>query len=218
MTDIIPAFCVGLTQVSVGHPFDTTKVLMQNNKKWFGLPFKSYYKGWRYPLISATLFNCTVFPVYQRTYKYTNNSILSGAFAGVMVSPLVYFFDTYKIKKQTNQPVSLSMFKHPRYGVPSTFCRETLAMSTYFGSYYYFKDDWKLNPFFAGGLAGLSNWTLTYPIDVVRSRQIAQQISMRSAIKMGNLWSGYSICAVRAIIVNAANFWVYEKVKSLMDL
>ena len=33
MTDIIPAFCVGLTQVSVGHPFDTTKVLMQNNKK-----------------------------------------------------------------------------------------------------------------------------------------------------------------------------------------
>ena len=35
MTDIIPAFCVGLTQVSIGHPFDTTKVLMQNNKKWF---------------------------------------------------------------------------------------------------------------------------------------------------------------------------------------
>ena len=60
MTDIIPAFCVGLTQVSVGHPFDTVKVLMQNNKKWLGLSLKQYYKGWKFPLISATFFNCTV--------------------------------------------------------------------------------------------------------------------------------------------------------------
>ena len=101
MTDIIPAFCVGVTQVSVGHPFDTVKVLMQNNKKWFGLPLKSYYRGWRFPLVSATFFNCTVFPVYEYTIKYTNNSIVSGALSGVMVTPFVYFFDSYKIRKQT---------------------------------------------------------------------------------------------------------------------
>lgn len=217
MTDIIPAFCVGVTQVSVGHPFDTVKVLMQNNKKWVGLPLKSYYRGWRFPLVSATFFNCTVFPVYEYTIKYTNNSIVSGALSGVMVTPFVYFFDSYKIRKQTLQPVSLSMFKKPYYGFASTFNREVVAMTAYFGSYYYFKDDCKLNPFFAGGLAGLSNWTLTYPLDVIRSRQIAQQIPMRLALAQGHLWKGYSVCAARALIVNAANFWVYEKVKSLIN-
>lgn len=217
MTDIIPAFCVGLTQVGVGHPFDTTKVLMQNNKKWLGLSLKSYYRGWRFPLVSATFFNCTVFPVYEYSIRYTNNSIISGALSGIMVTPFVYIFDSYKIKKQTNQPASLSMFKKPYYGFVSTFNREVVAMTAYFGSYYYFKDDCNLNPLFAGGLAGLSNWTLTYPLDVIRSRQVAQQISMRSAINLGNLWKGYSVCATRAVIVNAANFWVYEKVKSLMN-
>ena len=104
------------------------------------------------------------------------------------------------------------MFRNS-YGFPSTFARETIAMSAYFGSYFYLRDR-GFNPLIAGGAAGLFNWTLTYPIDVVRSRQIAQQISIKEAIKRGTLWKGFSVCASRAIIVNAANFWVYEKVKT----
>ena len=46
MKDIIAASCIGIGQVLVGHPFDTTKVLIQNKQKWFGLPLKRYYKGW----------------------------------------------------------------------------------------------------------------------------------------------------------------------------
>ena len=88
-------------------------------------------------------------------------------------------------------------------------------MSFYFGSYNYLKDQ-GFNPLISGGLAGLLNWTTTYPIDVIRSRQIAQQISIKQAIKMGNLWKGYSVCALRAVIVNAANFWVYEKVRKMV--
>ena len=61
MSDFIAGGCVGLAQVSIGHPFDTTMVLIQNNKKWMGIPFKNYYKGWRFPLVSASLFNFTVF-------------------------------------------------------------------------------------------------------------------------------------------------------------
>ena len=104
MKFLIPAFCVGITQVAVGHPFDTTKVLIQNNKKWFGLSLSSYYRGWRYPLISSTFFNCTVFPIYEYTIKYTNNSFISGLISGIFVTPTVYAFDTFKIKiKQINQ-------------------------------------------------------------------------------------------------------------------
>ncbi len=32
MSDFIAAACVGIAQVSVGHPFETTLTLIQNNK------------------------------------------------------------------------------------------------------------------------------------------------------------------------------------------
>ena len=32
LKDIIPPLAVGLTEVSIGHPFDTAKVLIQNKK------------------------------------------------------------------------------------------------------------------------------------------------------------------------------------------
>ena len=89
MADIIASGCLGITQVGVGHPFDTTKVLIQNNKKWVGLPLRYYYRGWQFPLISSTLFNCTVFPTYERSLKYTNNSFLSGIYSGIMVLFLI---------------------------------------------------------------------------------------------------------------------------------
>ena len=31
MSDFIAAFCVGVGEVAIGHPFDPTKILIQNN-------------------------------------------------------------------------------------------------------------------------------------------------------------------------------------------
>ena len=39
---------------------------------------------------------------------------------------------------------------------------------------------------------------------------------IKQAIKIGNLWKGYSVCATRAVLVNACTFSVYEKVKKLI--
>ena len=69
----------------------------------------------------------------------------------------------------------------------------------------------------AGALAGLANWTMTYPFDIVKSRQIAQGLTIKEAINIGNLWKGYPVCATRAVIVNAVNFWTYETVKKYLD-
>ena len=215
MADFIAGLCAGIAQVSVGHPFDTAKVLIQNNKRWLGLPLKSYYRGWRFPLTSASFFNCTVFPMYERTIEYTGNSFLSGAISGLVVTPIVYAFDIGKIRQQTKQKLKLSHFYRSK-GFASTMAREVGAMTTYFGTYNYLKDK-DLHPLISGGLAGLSNWTMTYPIDVIRSRQIAQNITIRQAINMGNLWKGYSVCATRALIVNAAIFGTYEKTRELLD-
>ena len=50
----------------------------------------------------------------------------------------------------------------------------------------------------------------SYPIDVIMSRQIAQNISISQAYKQGALWKGFSICAFRAVLVNSINFSIYE--------
>jgi hypothetical protein len=215
MTDFIASGCVGLAQVSIGHPFDTTLTLIQNKRKWMGLPFRSYYRGWRYPLCSAVLFNMTVFPIVERSHKYTNSSLISGALAGACAAPIMFCFELGKIRQQTCQPMTVrKLFENK--GRISILTRELIAMSSYFGSYNYLRSK-ELNPLVAGGAAGLMNWTLTYPVEVVKNRQMAQNISIAAAVAQKGLWKGYSICAIRAVLVNAVNFWTYETVKNLLS-
>ena len=215
MSDFIAGLCVGLAEVSIGHPFDTTKILIQNNRPWRGLSLSKYYRGWRFPLVASSVFNFTVFPVYERTLSFTQNSVLSGFLAGFTVAPIIFGFEVGKIYQQTNQKLNWCNFYQSR-GIYTLYTRETIAMSAYFGMYNYCREK-DYHPLISGGCAGLANWTLIYPVDVIKSRQIAQQISIKEAISIGNLWKGYSICAVRAVLVNAINFWVYETVKSHLD-
>ncbi len=211
MSDFIAAACVGIGQVLIGHPFDTTKVLIQNNRKWMRLHLKDYYRGWRFPLGCSIILNCITFPTVERTKPYTQNSFVSGALAGAIISPIVFCFDLGKIKQQTKQSITFKTILNTR-GRHSTFARETIASSVYFGSYNSYRD-FGLHPLLAGGLAGLCNWTVTYPIDVIKSRQMAQNLTVKQALKLGYLWKGFPICAARAFIVNAIDFWIYESVK-----
>ncbi len=215
MTDFVAASCVGLAQIGVGHPFDTSLTLIQNKRKWWGLPIKNYYRGWRFPMTSSIIFNATVFPVVERTQQYTGSVFLSGLLAGVCVAPFMYCFEYGKIRKQTQQPVTINGLLN-NSGRLSVVSREMIAMSSYFGMYNYMRDN-NYHVLLSGGMAGLANWTLTYPIEVVKNRQLAQNISIRQALSQRAIWKGYPICAIRAILVNAANFWTYETVKNLLE-
>ena len=214
MTDIISASLAGLSQVIVGHPFDTMKVLVQNKKSIFNLKLRDYYRGAKYPLFSSILFNSIVFSVHERTLKYTESSFLSGVLGGIVVSPILFAFDTGKIKTQTQVKLEYKDFLFGK-GKKATLIREGLAMGISFSVFESLKKDY--NPLVAGALAGLTNWTTTYTIDVVKSRQISQQITMIEAINQGNLWRGYPICAFRSLIVNAAIFYTYETTKIFLD-
>ena len=52
----------------------------------------------------------------------------------------MYFIDTFTIRRQTNQGVSLSMFKGSR-GFGMTLGREVVALSTYFGTYHKMREN-----------------------------------------------------------------------------
>jgi len=213
MNEIYSGFCAGIAQTAVGHPFDTVKVLIQNKSFKYDFKFRKLYRGWRYPMAMSTIFNSVLFPINKEINTYTNNIMVSGLLSGAIVSPIVYGFDIGKIKEQTNQKIVLKDF-YRTPGLISTTIRESLAISIYFGSYYHCKDKYNIDPFFSGGIAGILNWTFTYPIDVIRSRQIAQNISIPQAIAQKQLWRGFSVCIARAAIANACIFKVYEITKN----
>ncbi len=201
--DFLVGGVIGAAQTVVGHPLDTMKVLLQSKRQW-KVPLTQYYRGAAYPFFSSIFFNACVFPIYHRSLKYTESHFLAGASAGV-ASPVVYLFDLAKIKRQVNKPISFSK------GLLSTCMRESLAMGLYFGSYHALKD--KFNIFFAGGFAGVLSWTLTYPLDTVRTRQLSDNVAIRDALHQGKLFSGFSACIIRAFVVNSLSFYIYEKIK-----
>jgi hypothetical protein len=162
---------------------------------------RDYYRGISYPIISNSIINGILFPVYNYSLEKTNNNtIISGMIAGVTVSPIIYAFDMGKVLRQVQKPITLSIFRGLP-GIQVTFGREMMAFSVYFTSYDYFKNKCEINPFISGGLAGLVNWTTTYPLDVIRNRQIAQKITATQAFNIGKLWKGYPICALRSVIL-----------------
>lgn len=204
--DILAGMSVGFAEVLVGYPFLTAKVLSQNGHKWWGLAPKRYYQGVKYPLMSSVAYNALVFPVKDRAYPYTGNYFIAGAIAGIAVTPQAFFIDTYTIRRQTNQRVHIGMFKGSR-GFASTMARESVALSTYFGTYHAMREHY--NSILSGATAGLLNWTMSFPLDTIRTRQIAQRCSVRDALR-GSMWKGFPIAAARSVVVNAVSFTLYE--------
>ena len=56
------------------------------------------------------------------------------------------------------------------------------------------------------------SWLSTYPLDVIKTRQMENKtLSLYDSYKIGSLWKGFSVCVIRAVIVNAVGFWSYRK-------
>lgn len=199
--DVAIGATIGLVQVFAGHPLDTVKTLLQNGQKYKGLRIRQLYRGWAYPAMASIAFNAVAFPTFGRLEN--TNPYYAGFVAGIAVSPIEYGFGVGKIRKQCVKQTPL----HLR-GVTMCTFRTTGAMTVYFGVY----EDTKhiVGPFLAGSLAGLANWTLTYPFDVLATRQIAEHLTIRQAWHAGPLWRGYIPCALRAILVNGLSFKIYD--------
>lgn len=205
MNDFGVGLAIGLVQSGLGHPLDTVKTLLQNGQSFRGLRPLAYYRGVAFPTVASLVFNGTAFPIFGKMHSKTN-AYVAGAVAGLAIAPIDYAFDVGKIRRQTLATTAL----HFR-GMALSCSRTIVAMSVYFGVYFDLTDQY--GPLVAGAAAGLANWTVTYPLDLVSTRQIAQNLRIRDAVS-GNLFKGYLPCAVRAVLVNSVTFYVYEKLKA----
>ena len=217
MNEFIAGSISGFAQTLVGHPFDTLKVLRQNNISYSlrTFPLKEYFRGLSYPMGFSVVINSLCFGFYSHMYTIVNNHFLAGSIAGGLISPFVHLQGIGKIQTQVGKKLTLRDFR-TTHGMLSSFYREFFAFGIYFSTYNYLREK-QINILTSGGLAGLANWTLTYPIDVVRNRVYAQKITMREAFKQGNMWKGYGLCASRAVLVNAVGFMAYEAAKDQIN-
>ena len=241
MKEYIAGGISGITQVLIGYPLDTIKVLNQNKIK-LTLNNSLNFKGIKYPLQLAIITNSIVFglsnklnnkdnvdnKLYDKKWldnitnniginKYTN-IFMNGYISGVVSSPFVYLYDIKKTNAQTNNNNKLKdfIFKTKFNGLYMTMMRESIGYGTYFLMYDIMKNKYENTTFISGGIAGITNWTITYPIDVIKNRQLSNNISIKEACKMGNILGGYKYCLLRAFIVNSVIFSAYEKINSII--
>lgn len=226
MNEFIAGGMSGFTQIIVGYPLDTIKVRLQNNNNKIMLKPNEYYQGVQYPLLCNVITNSILFYTCNslKTSLRENNefnipnyaiSPLSGFISGLTVSPIIYFFEIGKSNNQMGTKIKMDMNTiTSKKGLITTMWRESIAFATYFGTYDYLRTK-DVNILLSGSISGLTNWTITYPIDVIRNRQIVLGCSALHALKQGGLWKGYSFCAIRSIMVNSVGFATYEYFKNI---
>jgi solute carrier family 25 carnitine/acylcarnitine transporter 20/29 len=236
MNEYLSGNLFGISQIIVGHPFDTIKINIQSSNiqsfkditKYIKNP-KILYRGISYPLLMNCIGTSCLFGNYNYFYKETNNRLLSGMLSGMISAVILTPFDYKKMQLQiinnttnTNMSINktkdthtnkyISCIKKYYSGFPYTLSRETIAIPIYFYTYHYLKDI--TNPFISGGLAGVNSWLCTYPIDTLKTRkQLYQQKTLVELIKLGSLYKGLSITLLRAFIVNGTSFYIYEFIK-----
>ena len=68
MNDYIYGAVSGVFQTIIGHPFDTKKVLMQNNKI-LSFNYRNMMAGIKYPLVTSSLICSVNFGSYNTLYE-----------------------------------------------------------------------------------------------------------------------------------------------------
>jgi len=205
MNEYVKGSLVGATQTIVGHPFDTLKTLSQT-KKPILFNRSTLFRGIQYPLFDSEFSNSLCFGTYTQFYKQNNNSILSGFYSGLITALILNPFDVFKIKKQTQQPISLSSSYN---GISLMIARESISTSIYFSTYYNLVNQYNYIPFIAGGTAGSCSWFFTYPIDTIKTR-VQGGMTLKNAIRQSSLFNGLSYCLIRAFLCNGLSFTLYD--------
>lgn len=208
----------GVTQVAVGQPLDTIKSCIQAH----GLQgartairgYRCLYRGSPVTVCNSIATNVAVFNTFHGSLPAIENTWVCGALSGLVATPIEFFLGGCKILRQTGWPSASPLHMLGRRGAGATCGRECVGFSMYFGTYTHLKDD--LHPFYAGALAGLANWSVSYPIDVIRTRQVTFDQRLSDCIRalhregLRTLWTGYSACALRAVCVNSAILSAFE--------
>jgi solute carrier family 25 carnitine/acylcarnitine transporter 20/29 len=200
---------IGVSQTIIGHPFDTIKVLQQNNIKINQsiLKPKILLSGIKYPIIISTAYNSAIFGLYSFFNKNNMSTFQSGFLSGALMSIVLNPFEYYKINYQLLENKKQNKIWR---GIHFTMARESIATGIYFQNYYFLKEK-NISPFIAGGIAGCNSWIVTYPIDTIKTRyQSNHNFLIKDIVNQKNIYKGITFCLIRAFLVNGVSFSLYD--------
>lgn len=214
ISSFIAGYFTGLCEVIIGHPLNTITTHYQNCGGIMNLKLRHLYAGCTYPFISNGIIISFEFGVFEyfrrREYSITVSAMLSGTATSIVMAPV----DRFKIKRQLLNKTNI--YNRPFKGIQYVFAREIPATAIYFNSYYYYRE--KTSVITAGGMSGLTTWTVTYPLDVIKTRMQSDSYkSLKEAILAKNLYKGITPCLLRSVCVNSVSFYVYEYVIELLN-
>jgi len=213
----------GLSQIIIGYPFDTLKSCLQNNNsiKLYIYKPKLLYSGIKYPMIMNCLGSGLMFGNYNYYNSYFNNSIIAGIITGFTGSFLITPFDYMKLHSQIylkNEKINYNI-KVLYSGLSYTISREIISIPCYFTTYHYLNDNYNnkfifANSFLFGGIAGMTSWLCSYPIDTLKTRkQLNSNLTLKELYQTSKLFNGLGITLLRAFIVNGTSFYLYDFIK-----
>lgn len=185
----------------------------------------------------------------------------AGFFSGMVTSIFFVPFDNVRIRllcEKAGIPSSLSrlyignwstfskIIKHEGLrglfvGFQLSVIKESLATGIYFSHFEYTsnllnryqkKNNFKLfKTFISGAAAGIMNWIITLPFDVLRTRLISKIMNSKhqiSAVVLGKkilkdegvsgLYKGFNVIMLRAMIVNGVALTLFEYLRLELDL
>ncbi|CAH8839144.1 unnamed protein product [Trichobilharzia szidati] len=247
----------GLAGLTVGHPMDTVKVLMQNSS---GNPtfreiacrinqtgLNRFFTGLTIPFYSYGFINAVIFTVYKKSLNVFDSRVqsplanaMAGAVSGaVQLIPAVPV-EVIKIQQQchlggkqltTRECIRTILRVKGIHGLYSGTIIQAFRDIPGFATYFYiYSESIKMgksnglstfwSAFIGGAIGGTLSWCISMPFDVIKTRQqVANGITASSVItKLLNeksykiFFRGFHVVIVRALLVNACTFGVYETV------
>jgi len=218
MESLFAGMASGVAQTLVGHPFDTLKTWRQcgtprqcgnhDGSANRSLTPRMLYRGLSYPLMQSPMVVGVAFYVNDAVRDRSGSPTLGAATSGVVTAAIICPLDYYKV--QVQQYARVPNMQRAFMNLPVVIGRETPSNVVYFGTYRWLRERRVPIPA-AGAAAGVTAWMVTYPLDTVKTRMQARPITFREAWSEGNLWRGFAVCCVRASLVNAFGFYVYER-------
>ena len=197
----------GLFQNIVGHPLDTAKVFLQTGRNPFKLGPAQLYRGITYPTAMEITSHGVLFPINAWLSTRVSNKYACGAITGLAITPMCFVFDVLKLRRQVETMCHTNTF----HGLGMATMRKMGFFGIWLGGYNQLVERNGMPPFYAGGIIGATAWTLTYPFDVIKTRQIVTKTDVLASIRQGSLRQGYGMCVVRAFMVNSVGFAVYDR-------
>lgn len=235
----------GMAGTIAGYPFDVLKTEMQVSRKNMFVSSRSiinrhgwsgFYKGLISPLIGRAPVKGVLFASYQSSYNVltpVNNLVgqymymaFCGGIAGMINSLVCSPIELIKITNQRGvkfwDKIRHDNLQYLTRGWKETIYREIPYYIIYFPLYNFSKikcDQWKISPFWAGGVAGVLPWIITYPLDVIKT----QKQNPYGDCSINKLWesqgyrgfyNGLIPTILRAFPTHGVTWLTYEWLKS----